>query len=709
MKCKAIFLLLISTLALKAQDAYHQSLLDQLQNDYYITGGTWTLSPDAEAIMTNAWSYGDDPFQVIPASNQTFTTKTSVNITTEYENHWNAGWGIGIENAINENDVCLMVFWARAASGNEGRLSAFVENSITYYKEVYTTFPVGNEWRQYIYAFESGNSYDVDGLQMGFHTGAIQQHVEYAGVNILNYGNSYSLDDLPEIINNDTYGGHEADAPWRAAAETRIENLRKAPLEITVQNAAGNPMPNVGVGIEMLQHEYAFGTAVVSCMFAQNDCQNQIYEDKLLDLDGEGHGFNWVVFENGMKWPAWEGGWPNSQFEKADAVEWLGEKNIQVRGHTLLWPGRWTLPNDVRLNIANTNYVLDRIDGHLEEILEYPSINGALAEWDVVNEITQERFLEDSLAGNNGYVTGREIYAEIFEKTKALDAVPKLYINDYMTISSQRSRGPVYDRYQQFIQEIIDADAPLDGIGFQAHIGTYPTSIYQVETILDDFYAKYNLTHKITEFDIDGTAGDEVEAAYMRDFLTYVFSHPSTDGFLMWGFWDGEHWKDNAPMFDLDWNLKPSGQAFIDLVFKKWWTKTFKITDTNGQVNLSGFKGRYVIQINCDQIIRDTIELTGAGNSLNYPCEELVSIEELESTVIKIFPNPSSSGNSNSILERVSTKPAVLRIINARSQLVLEKKISGKQILLNSPENSGMYFIEIQEVSGITRLPWIVN
>ena len=28
-----------------------------------------------------------------------------------------------------------------------------------------------------------------------------------------------------------------------------------------------------------------------------------------------------------------------------------------------------------------------------------------------------------------------------------------------------------------------------------------------------------------------------------------IFSHPATNGFLMWGFWDGAHWKDNAPYF----------------------------------------------------------------------------------------------------------------------------------------------------------------
>lgn len=50
------------------------------------------------------------------------------------------------------------------------------------------------------------------------------------------------------------------------------------------------------------------------------------------------------------------------------------------------------------------------------------------------------------------------------------------------------------------------------------------------------------------------------------------FSHPSVDAFIMWGFWDGNHWHQNAPIFNLDWSIKPSGQAYIDKVFNEWWT-----------------------------------------------------------------------------------------------------------------------------------------
>jgi hypothetical protein len=79
----------------------------------------------------------------------------------------------------------------------------------------------------------------------------------------------------------------------------------------------------------------------------------------------------------------------------------------------------------------------------------------------------------------------------------------------------------------------------------------------------------------------------------MRDFLTIVFSHPAVESFLMWGFWDGAHWYDDAPIFREDWSVKPSGQVFLDLVFDTWWTDETAVTDSDGMVTFRGYHGDY--------------------------------------------------------------------------------------------------------------------
>ena len=55
------------------------------------------------------------------------------------------------------------------------------------------------------------------------------------------------------------------------------------------------------------------------------------------------------------------------------------------------------------------------------------------------------------------------------------------YINDYVTLSGGGSGQSVTDRYKQYIQEILDSGAKVDGIGFQCHIGVQPTSILKIQ------------------------------------------------------------------------------------------------------------------------------------------------------------------------------------------------------------------------------------
>lgn len=65
----------------------------------------------------------------------------------------------------------------------------------------------------------------------------------------------------------------------------------------------------------------------------------------------------------------------------------------------------------------------------------------------------------------------------------------------------------------------------------------------------------------------------------------------------MWGFWDGSHWKNNAPLYRRDWSIKPAGEAFLELVKKKWQTEATSQTDAKGTASTRGFLGRYDIHV----------------------------------------------------------------------------------------------------------------
>jgi hypothetical protein len=68
------------------------------------------------------------------------------------------------------------------------------------------------------------------------------------------------------------------------------------------------------------------------------------------------------------------------------------------------------------------------------------------------------------------------------------------------------------------------------------------------------------------------------------------------NSFITWGFWEGRHWLPNAAMYRRNWELKPNGKVWIDLVKTQWWTSAFAIL-SNGNFSVRGFKGDYEVQV----------------------------------------------------------------------------------------------------------------
>ncbi|MCO6478888.1 MAG: endo-1,4-beta-xylanase [Phaeodactylibacter sp.] len=687
----ALWLMVLSTYA---QDAYHTTLQNALQNDYGLPAGAWILNNTEAANLNGDFWWGDISAGNQPATGQPFSQKVRITTNNSGNLQWDAGYGINNARSISSGSACLLAIWLRA-EGGDGRVSLFIQNSSTYESEAYLTFSLSSQWTQYLIPFDANRAYAPGGLTIGLHLAWQPQTVEVGGLAALDYGTGLSVDNLPSQIHNDKYGGWEPDAPWRAEAAQRIEQIRKANLTVRVENADGAPIPGASVEVEMLKHEFAFGSAAVSRLFAGNNGHNPTYEAKLLDLDGRGHGFNWVVFENALKWPGWEQNWITPKPQTANAVQWLRGHGIRIRGHNLVWPGWSNLPSDIQANQDDPAYIRNRIFNHIEEITTYPGIAGNIDEWDVLNEITTNRDLENAFRGHPGYPTGREIYAEIFEKLAEVDPNTKTYINDYVTISQGNTGGGAYDLKKQFAQELIDAGVRLDGIGFQGHIGGFPTSLYDVYDILEDFYQTFGAKAKITEYDTDEAVGDELAATYLRDFLTMVFSHPSTDGFLMWGFWDGAHWHGNAPLFYQDWSIKPAGEAFIDLVFNQWWTEESGLTNANGEFGLRGFKGTYRITIdNGSQVLTDTFELRN-NMQIVITGNELIAgaRDQMAAPSFRVFPNPASDVLH---IERAEGTAATVIIYDTAGRQVFRDKMAGGEITVPLRFGKGVFQVVLE-------------
>ncbi|MEM6342253.1 MAG: endo-1,4-beta-xylanase [Bacteroidota bacterium] len=691
------FALLILTigfiLPLRAQDAYHTQLQDSLQANHGLPQGSWVFFDNETDIMNTAIGYGSSNTQQT-VSGQPFSLMVEHVLGAAGNAPWDAGWNIRNTNAVQNGDVMLAVFYIRSIGG-EGKVNFFVENATTFAKEVILTLPVGTDWRRYSIPFTAGSNYGANAMSWGFHLAYQAQTIQIGGFTALNYDQNTAVGNLPNEINNQFYGGYEANAPWRAEAALRIDSLRKADLSFNIVDTNGDPVNNAGVKVKMLKHDFAFGSAVTADKLPGNNNQNIIYYNKIIDLDGQGHGFNWVVFENDMKWPAWESEWFVNKTELVSAVSWLRSHDIQIRGHNLVWPGTDNLPSDINANLNDIPYIQNRIDQHLNTILNYPGIAGEVAEWDVINEIVTNRTLADAFAGNAGYPTGRELYGEIFQEAYNQDSTIGLWLNDFVTLTLSNEPGAQqYDELKQYLGEIINSGAPIDGIGFQGHIGGFPNAIPTVLATYDDFYNTYGLKAKVTEFDLPPIVDEDLGSDYLRDFLTATFSHPSMDGFLFWNFWDGSTWLNPAVnLFRQDWTLSKPGQTFIGLVFDEWWTDKTIFSGADGIASVKGFKGQYEISYVCDgQTVRDTIKLLEAQN-YDIVCNNVsTNLQDFISPELKLYPNPSAG---EVLISSPNLQRANIQIYDLHGRKVLSFEQETLPIRLDLGHLKGVYFIEL--------------
>ncbi|CAM9798972.1 unnamed protein product [Chrysoparadoxa australica] len=111
----------------------------------------------------------------------------------------------------------------------------------------------------------------------------------------------------------------------------------------------------------------------------------------------------------------------------------------------------------------------------------------------------------------------------------------------------------------------------------------------------------------ISEADIDDADGQNRADAYEQYFRA-AFASPDLDGFLMWGFWEGAHWRGGAYLVEEDFTLNAAGRRILgeDGLLNAWKTNedlTVDVEDENGaEVFLaSAFHGTYDVRFgrNC--------------------------------------------------------------------------------------------------------------
>ncbi|MBI1766182.1 MAG: endo-1,4-beta-xylanase [Acidobacteria bacterium] len=557
-------------------------------------------------------SVGGGSSRVASATGQNFTQAFQITVNGNSAFVYNAGLGWRTITQVNKNDVLLLTFWLRKVEGAgpvKGQV-IFERASSPNEKSVRLNYPTeSTEWKLYQMPFKAADNYTPGQAQVAFQFAYGPQKFEVGGVSVVNYGPNVLPEQLPK--NYDYAGRGDANAAWRTAAQVRINQIRKADLTVVVRDREGKPLPGATVFVQQTDHAYRFGSAVTAARITGTGADNEQYRAHI-----SSH-FTTSVLENDLKWPIWECTTCGASFNKDNtrrAITWLLERNIAVRGHNLIWPSTRNMPTNTAGLTGET--LRKRIDDHFAEILSDAGTNGKLYQWDVVNEPYDNFDVQGRIPGvagvapSNGALGNEEI-VRWYQNARRLDPAAKLTLNDYDILAG----GGLNTLKQNFLFALVawlrERGAPVEVIGFQGHFG-YVTPIDTMQAIVDRF-AQLGLPIAITEFDFD-TTDEALQADFTRDFMTFIFSQPSFDDFLMWGFWERAHWLPAGAMYRADWSSKPNALAYTNLLFNEWWTNADGLSDAAGKFTARGFKGEYNVTVRVDRVEKIvTAKLDGNG------------------------------------------------------------------------------------------------
>ena len=478
---------------------------------------------------------------------------------------------------IGRDDAIYIRAWLR--SPERARVSLVYEQaSEPFTKFINRVVKLSPEWKEFRFAGYAPRAFEAGEAQFNIFVGYEKATVEIGDVRIENYGHA-PRERFSETI--DYSGGIAPDDSWRAPALNRIEKLRKGDVSIRVVDAQNRPVRNAKIHLEQKKPWFRWGTAVPVSRLLDSESPNNVrLQSTLKGL------FNTVVFESDLKWPNSES---SGMLDKIDrGIDWLNAAGIQnIRGHNMVWGSEKYLPK--RVVDLDKDATIAAIREHIQTV--GARMRGKVYVWDVVNEAADNVWLWDKI--------GWDKFAEVYRWAREADPKVLLAYNDYHAFgdAADIKRKAEFER----IQYLIDHGAPFDIIGEQAHLGAPLIPIGETIKRIDEL-AKFGKRIEITEFDV-GVTDDKTHSDYTRDFLTAMFSQPQVDAFLMWGFWEGSHWRaaEGGAMIRKDWSERPAALIYRDLLFHQWWTKADLQSNAQGQSATRAFYGTHQITISQGQ------------------------------------------------------------------------------------------------------------
>lgn len=273
--------------------------------------------------------------------------------------------------------------------------------------------------------------------------------------------------------------------------------------------------------------------------------------------------FSSITAENVMKWEALEPEPGEYTYAAADdLIGYAAAQHKAVRGHVLVWHNQnpsWVNEDD--LTPAQLRAVLKQ---HVIETARH--FRGKIYEWDVLNEaLNEDGTLRDTIWLR---ALGEDYIADVFRWARIGDPLAKLYYNDY----NLAWISPKSDAAYELIKKLRGRGVPIDGVGFQGHLGAQYGFADSVYANLQRF-AELGVQLSITEADVRYVVpGDtykvQAQVQGYHSLLQPCLLTPACHSFTVWGVSDQYSWipgvfsdQGEALLWDEDYRPKPAYQG----------------------------------------------------------------------------------------------------------------------------------------------------
>eukprot|EP00727_Mastigamoeba_balamuthi_P001221 m51a1_g11096 putative endo- -beta-xylanase (530) ;mRNA; r:37643-40363 len=296
--------------------------------------------------------------------------------------------------------------------------------------------------------------------------------------------------------------------------------------------------------------------------------------------------FSITTAENECKMDATEPSNGKFSFTACDSIlSHAQAHNMKFRGHALVWHSQ--VPAWMKIlgtAAAKKQAMIDHIKGVLAHY------KGKVYAWDVVNEAVDDSGTKLRDKDSNWYPAISDFIDVAFTTARAADPSTKLFYNDYGADSYTSTKATyIYNMVKSMKQRGI----PIDGVGFQMHLGTSWTVSEEDHRKNFQRFADLGLEVHLTELDVSssGSSDWQKQAETYSRAAKACMAVSKCKSFEVWGVVDQYSWLGSAKtglLWDSSYAAKPATCSVLNAFLAATPVAQSSSSETHTQKSSSG-------------------------------------------------------------------------------------------------------------------------